>query len=303
MFPAYLEYACEQRVKNVFLKERRNIVSNEKKDERMFKLWSMICKMIMDGRRDPKKVAEVLRSMICKMIMEKRDPQKVAEIFETLSGVITAVNVYERLCFLWHISYVMVESGLFDPQKVADMFQTIVDEPVKIVKNYLNRLFTVKLGATDGTGNYEKAAEVFKAGLDPDFKNWGIIFSGVAPEMDIAIDELTENGEFSEFLGDTAEELEKRHILGAQLVKFCQDHPDWLCKNGCATFFILTKDDEPVKEDLSNVFIGCIKLDTHGWLHGCVYLFSYDDKWRTGRDHWHHQVIYPIYPSGHNAKR
>lgn len=32
--------------------------------ERLWKLWTMICKMIMDGTRDPEKVAEVLQRIV-----------------------------------------------------------------------------------------------------------------------------------------------------------------------------------------------------------------------------------------------
>ena len=32
--------------------------------ERLFKLWSMICKMVMDGARDPEKVAEILQTIV-----------------------------------------------------------------------------------------------------------------------------------------------------------------------------------------------------------------------------------------------
>ncbi len=43
------------------------IVSNEKKIsvyDRLWKLWAMICKMIMDGVRDPEKVAEILQTIV-----------------------------------------------------------------------------------------------------------------------------------------------------------------------------------------------------------------------------------------------
>lgn len=43
-------------------------MSNEKKEvnvwERLFKLWAMICKMIMDEIRDPEKVAKMLESVV-----------------------------------------------------------------------------------------------------------------------------------------------------------------------------------------------------------------------------------------------
>jgi len=51
-------------VKNVFLK-KEEVVSNEKNVfERLFKMWSTICKMIVDEIRDPEKVADALEKVI-----------------------------------------------------------------------------------------------------------------------------------------------------------------------------------------------------------------------------------------------
>jgi len=249
-------------------------VSNDNIDERIFKLWSMICKMIIDKVRDPGMVADVLQNIVGKPVR--------------------SINVYGRLRELWAMIYKMIEDKTLDPKKVVDVLQSIVNKPV--VKTYLRRLCVVKLGTTGSTCNYEIAAKIFKAGFDPDFENWEIFFSGVAPETNIAIDELVEDGKFPDFLGNTAEELEKRRLLGAQWLKFCKDKSDKLCKDGCVTFAVLTKDDKPVAQDLSNTFVACVKVEgEHGWMaHGYVYRFSYDDPWRTGGDHWHHQVIYPI---------
>ena len=39
-------------------------MSNENIFERLFRLWSAICKMIVDGARDPYEVAEMLQAII-----------------------------------------------------------------------------------------------------------------------------------------------------------------------------------------------------------------------------------------------
>lgn len=65
--------------------------------ERLFKLWAMICKMIMDEVRDPEKVAEVLQSIVTVKIYLRRIFEK-----ETIKLGDKAFAVYE-----------MIEDGTF----------------------------------------------------------------------------------------------------------------------------------------------------------------------------------------------
>ncbi len=160
-----------------------------------------------------------------------------------------------------------------------------VVEELKEAKIYLRRLFTFKLGVTDGAGNYETAKKVFKAGFDADFKNWGIVFSGVSPETEIAGDELILNGKFSDFLGNTATELEKRRLLGSQFLKICRENPDKLRDGGYANFFVLTKGDEAVAEDLSNVFVADVNVSDRGELDADLDRFRHDFIWYGDNGH------------------
>jgi len=107
----------------------------------------------------------------------------------------------------------------------------------------------------------------------------------VAPETDIAVDELIEDGKFPDFFGDTAEKLEWRRILGAQFMKFCQDRPDKLRQNDYATFAVLTKKDEPVAEDLSNVFVAHVHVLERGRLFADVVRFAFGYAWDAGYGH------------------
>ena len=199
------------------------------------------------------------------------------------------MNVYERIFKLWTSICKMMVDGVRDPERVAEMLevvsktlQAMVNEPAVAVNKYLRRLFTFTLGATDGKDNYETAREVFKAGFDPDFENWGIVFSGIAPETEIAGDELISNGKFSDFLENTAAELEKRRILGSQFLKICRDTPDKLQRNGCANFSVLTKGDKPVAKDLSNVFGADVRVRDGGGLSSGLRRFQNDYVWFGG---------------------
>jgi len=73
-------------------------MSNEKNVyERLWKLWTMICKMIMDGVRDPYKVAEILQGIVTEVKVYLR------RLYETESIIVGATNGTETF----------VSSGIF----------------------------------------------------------------------------------------------------------------------------------------------------------------------------------------------
>ncbi len=150
---------------------------------------------------------------------------------------------------------------------------------LKSVEVYLRLLFSFRLGAVKG-GSYEAAKEIFNGYFDPDFEKWGIIFNGVAPEADVFVEELIKKGQFSDFLGSAATELEKRRICGSQLLAICENHLDKLRGEGYANFFVLTKGDEPVAENLSNAFVAGVYVDDDGELDAHLSQFSYGLVWR-----------------------
>jgi hypothetical protein len=162
-------------------------------------------------------------------------------------------------------------------EKIIARKVRVVIEEIKEV--YLKRLFTFTLTATNGRDTCETASQVFKAGFDPDFKNWGIVFSGVAPETKVGAEELVLDGKFFDFLGSTAIELEKRRLLGSRFLAICRDTPDKL-RDGCyVNFFIITKGDEVVAEDLSNVFVAYVHVHDDGKLYAYVNHVSYVNVW------------------------
>jgi len=181
------------------------------------------------------------------------------------------INVYERILKLLYSILKMIFEGPRDPEKVAEAFQAIVDEPATINRRF-KRLFTFKLGAVNGKDTLATASEVFQAGIDPNFENWGIVFSGVAPETEMAADELTPHDNFSNYFGSTAAELEKRRLLGSQFLSLCRDDlssnsDNKLRRKSFANFVLLSAGDRPVAEDLSNVFLAGISVSGNGKLH------------------------------------
>ncbi len=154
---------------------------------------------------------------------------------------------------------------------------------------YLRLLSKLRIGVTDGKDTCATARKVFRAYFSPDFENRGIVFSGVAPEIEIVSNEIVQNGKFSDFFGNTATELEKRRLLGSQFLKICRT-PDKLRDGNRANFFVLTRGDEKVAEDLSNVFVARVCVYGNGELDAVLSMFRHDSVWRgdDGR-----RVFYP----------
>jgi hypothetical protein len=165
--------------------------------------------------------------------------------------------------------------------RVLDGMDEIVPFPfdkTKKVQTYLRYLFTFKLGATDDTGTMVKARKVFSY-FSSDFESCGIVFSGVAPGTKVAAHELVLHGRFTEFLGGTAKELEKLRLLGSQFLNLCQNNSHKLQRNGFTNFFILTRGDERVAEDLSNVFVASVRVHDNGELNAHPYRVTHDHTW------------------------
>lgn len=152
----------------------------------------------------------------------------------------------------------------------------------------LNRLGTFTLGAIEG-GSYPNAERIFPYGHFAALVEAGHIFSSNASEMLIAVDALIATAGFPEFFGNTATELEKLRLMGSQYLAVCDHHRNKLCPGGFQNFFLLTKGDEVVASDLSNIvvaittvyFDGTLKCDHHKFHnvpfygnHGLLRVFS-----------------------------
>lgn len=144
--------------------------------------------------------------------------------------------------------------------------------------SYLSHLFEFNI---DG-----KALETAKKTyFDQNFEKCGIVFSGATPAIKIAVDELIHEGKFVNFLGATALELEKRRLLGSQFLAICRDHPEKLQGNGYHNFFVLTRNDKLVAEDISNVFVAYVYVRGDGELYARLAHVSFVTIWRGDYGH------------------
>ncbi|MBU0999310.1 hypothetical protein KKG24_03325 [Patescibacteria group bacterium] len=86
--------------------------------------------------------------------------------------------------------------------------------------------------------------------LDRRLEEFGIVFSGIAPEITVVVKKLVEKGNLLDILGHTANDLERRRLMGSQFLDYLMFH-----FYGHRTLTVLTKNNEEVATNLSNVFI------------------------------------------------
>jgi hypothetical protein len=107
------------------------------------------------------------------------------------------------------------------------------------MKTYLRRLYaseTIFIGATDATETLAGANEVFEWFVDPD----GFDIHGqqlATPPTVVVVNELIEDGTFTEILGSLGEDRSKWQQ--SQVVMFCRHHRDKLRLFGFSSFFEL----------------------------------------------------------------
>ncbi|MGH7249408.1 MAG: hypothetical protein ACREGC_00355 [Minisyncoccia bacterium] len=147
----------------------------------------------------------------------------------------------------------MIMDGVRNPYEVADALQEIVDDVTGKMKTF-HRLFTFSLDPS-AVSTLDEAGEVFNGNFSTRFAGWDIGFWASGPKSEIAVDQLVFDGTSSQFIGNTAEKLEKRRLLGSQFLAICRDHPNQLVDGTGANLFVLTSADEEVSPDMKNVFI------------------------------------------------
>ncbi|MFA5095514.1 MAG: hypothetical protein WC447_02565 [Candidatus Paceibacterota bacterium] len=179
------------------------------------------------------------------------------------------VNKYERLFKLWAMICKMIMDGVRDPEKVAEILQGVVDE-VADVKTYLRRLFeteTIIIDACDGSEILATANEIFKSGIDSDFKNWNTDKSGKATkETAVAVHEMVKDATFAQIFGSLGTDLDKLCLTQHQIKMFCKKYSNRLRPDGYATFFLFKVEDQ--------FFVACVIVNSDG-LH--VFVDRFED--------------------------
>jgi len=134
---------------------------------------------------------------------------------------------------------------------------------------------TLMLDALDGKETLATAKEVFPSGIDGDFKNWGTNKAGIATkEQAVDVHELVKDSTFAQMFGSLGTDLDKLCLTQAQIKNFCKKHPNWLRKDGYATFFLFKVEDQ--------FFVAYVDVDSDG-LDVYVDRFGDDGVWNAGR--------------------
>ena len=133
------------------------------------------------------------------------------------------------------------------------------------------------LDALDGKETLATAKEVFPSGIDGDFKNWDTNKPGIATkEQAVDVHELVKDGTFAQMFGSLGTDLDKLYLTQAQIKNFCKKHPNWLRKDGYATFFLFKVEDQ--------FFVADVRVVSDG-LFVSVDRFEDGRVWGAGRSH------------------
>jgi hypothetical protein len=177
----------------------------------------------------------------------------------------------------------MIMDGARDAEKVAEALQAIVDEPVATAKKYLRDLYChtrVMLGAT-GRVTITESTDVFTAGVDSDFVNWGLNTPSRSNLVTaVTVYEQILNGTFAEIYGSLGDP-NRLCLTQSQIVAFCKKHRDKLRGDGYATFFLLKKEPEEGDEEKPEFFVADVFVIDDRRLRVLVHRFSLGYVWRA----------------------
>lgn len=168
------------------------------------------------------------------------------------------------------------------PNAIARGFvvEVVADQPILKLISGGER---ITISACDGTETLANAKNVFKSGIDPDFKNWGTDKSGQATaETAVEVHEMDKkDATFAQIFGSIGTDLDKLCLTQHQIKKLCAEHTGWLRQEGYATFFLF--------KDGSKFFVARVRVRSGGlfvFVDGLEYDYLWDAEFR-------HRVVTP----------
>jgi len=99
--------------------------------------------------------------------------------------------------------------------------------------------------ALDGKVTIVKAKKVFKAGIDSDFKNWGLDKPGEATK-EVYVDgcAIIEDSKFDHISASPSDDLDKLCFTQAQIIRLCKKYPRQFGQEGGVTSFLFKVDNK-----------------------------------------------------------
>ncbi|MEK7452114.1 MAG: hypothetical protein AAB664_02150 [Patescibacteria group bacterium] len=155
----------------------------------------------------------------------------------------------------------------------------------QIVKFILRLLFedeTITIAPCNGSRYIAKEEKVFKAGINSNFKNWGLDKAGSSTDaVSVSIHKTTNHATFVQMFSSLGSDLNKLCLTQHQIVEYWEKHCDKLRQDGFVTFFLFKEEE--------NFFVGSVVLSLDGLYVG-VCRFEIGGVWKSERTH---RVITP----------
>ena len=93
--------------------------------------------------------------------------------------------------------------------------------------------------ALAGASYISDAKKTFKSNIDRNFKNLGLNKScSATAEIMVDVSEMVSNGTLVQIFTGITSDFDRIVMTQAQIIRFCEKYPTWLCQEGCATFFL-----------------------------------------------------------------
>lgn len=101
------------------------------------------------------------------------------------------------------------------------------------------------IAPTAGSRTIARAKNVFRGWVDPNFKQWGTDMPGKAkPATPAEVHEMRRDAIFADMFGSLGRPISELVFTQDQIIRFCEDHPEWLRTDGYATFFLFEENKE-----------------------------------------------------------
>ncbi|MEI6238565.1 MAG: hypothetical protein WCP15_03470 [bacterium] len=170
--------------------------------------------------------------------------------------------------------------------------QTQVKKVAKCITRIIPGAESLGFDGTDGKENIAQSVDLFKAGIDRDFTNWGCdVPSDPTAPLNVTVHEMVENGNFMEIFGGINKNLNHLCLTQSQIIQFVQKHRKWLRTDGCATFFLFkVVFDKGTPQEREEFFVADVYFGDRGQLTVGVRRFSNDNVWYGGS---RHRVVVP----------
>lgn len=151
------------------------------------------------------------------------------------------------------------------------------------------------IGDLDGKIIISRAQDIFKSGIDSDFKKFGLDKpSRPTKKINVVVSEMIANGTAFHIFKSLNLDLDKSVLTMSQIIEFCKNYPNWLLSERFGTFFLTKKMNifQGIfsfilrlffkKINLGKYFVAYVFVFGDG-LRVDVYRLEHDLVWNAGR--------------------